>query len=406
VTPDERRRGRDLADQALRLRLIGPATHEQLVGMFAADSPWHGVDQVFSGMDVLTPAELAVVRRSPEDWRKLRALPRFRDDLIVLQTLGEGGMGLVHQALDTNLDRIVAIKVVRPDKLLSGAAARMLARFEREAKILATLDHPSVVRLLEAKIAPDGSPYMLMDFVRGQPLDRAIQQAKAQVPLELILKPPKGKDRAADLGLPAGPGALPCELVARWGLAIAGGLAACHERGIIHRDIKPANLLITEHGEVRLIDFGVAFDQNGERLTKKGVAVGTACYMAPEMLDGKAPSAASDIYALGATLYECLTGRPPFEAPNARALCIQLTSGDVPPLRGPAGLRPDAPAALEAIVLRCLEQDPLARYPDVGALGRDLEAFLAGELPEPVEGETDSKLLRRLKRFLGRSSRA
>jgi eukaryotic-like serine/threonine-protein kinase len=381
----ERQLGVSLAGRARKLNLIGTTTHDKVKDFFAPGTRCKSVKQVFKGMGVLDDLEYAVVR---SDWEVLNALERFRHDLVILRTLGKGGMGVVYQALDTNLDRIVAIKLIRPDKLASGAVSKLLKRFQREATVLAQLSDPSIVRLFEAQLHDDGSPYLVMEYVPGNSLSKVIKRVRAGEPFALAVCPPKSKLGEADaLGLD-GSGNLEIRKVAQWGRSLATGLHSIHGLGIVHRDVKPANILISETGKALLIDFGVAFDLSGERITDDQVTIGTALYMAPELIAGEKPSASSDVYALGVTLFEALSGKAPFYAENAMALCMKASKGDIPPLRGPKGLRPDTPEELEAILVKCLAAEAKHRYATAEEVGNDLERFLQsyvpGAAPEPA----------------------
>ncbi len=376
---EERLLGVSLADRARKLSLIGTTTHVKVKDFFAEGTRCKSVKQVFRGMGVLNELEFAVVG---SDWDRLNELERFRDDLLILRTLGKGGMGVVYQALDTNLDRIVAIKVIRPDKLVSGGASMILQRFQREATVLAQLSEPAIVRLFEAKIADDGCPYLVMEYVPGNSLSAVIKRVGEGEPFALALCPPKSKlGEAEGLGI-GGSGALEIERVAEWGRSLASGLHAIHGLGIVHRDIKPANILISEAEKALLIDFGVAFDLSGERITDEKTAIGTALYMAPELITGAIPTPQTDIYALGVTLYEALCGQAPFYADDAMALCIKAASGKIPALRGTAGLRPETPEELERILFKCLSAERDERYVSAEELADDLARFLETYVPE------------------------
>jgi TolB-like protein/Tfp pilus assembly protein PilF len=245
----------------------------------------------------------------------------------ILAPLGTGGMGEVYRARDTRLGRDIAIKLLPAD--LARDPER-LARIEREARIVAALNHPNIVTLHSVE-DEDGVRFLTMELVEGRSL-------------------------AAELA--AGP--LPMDVVVATGAAIADALAAAHERGIVHRDLKPANVMRTPDGRVKVLDFGIARNASapGGATTVTGEAVGTVPYMAPEQLRGGAIDARADLFALGVLLHELATGRRPF-AGTASAEIMTAILRDAPePI---TRLRPDAPPALARIVARCLEKDPAAR---------------------------------------------
>jgi TolB-like protein/Tfp pilus assembly protein PilF len=245
----------------------------------------------------------------------------------ILAPLGTGGMGEVYRARDTRLGRDIAIKLLPAD--LARDPER-LARIEREARIVAALNHPNIVTLHSVE-DEDGVRFLTMELVEGRSL-------------------------AAELA--AGP--LPMDVVVATGAAIADALAAAHERGIVHRDLKPANVMRTPDGRVKVLDFGIARNASapGGATTVTGEAVGTVPYMAPEQLRGEAVDARADLFALGVLLHELATGRRPFAgAASAEIMTAILRDPPEPITR----LRPDAPPALARIVARCLEKDPAAR---------------------------------------------
>jgi serine/threonine protein kinase/WD40 repeat protein len=263
----------------------------------------------------------------------------------VLEELGRGGMGVVYLARQVGLDRVVALKVL-PAGAHAGPEER--ARFWREAEAIARLDHPNVVHVYEVG-EHNGLPYFSMELCAGGSLARRL----------------------------AG-GALPPEEAARLTAALARAVHAAHEVGVIHRDLKPANVLLAGDGTPKLTDFGLAKQLDAATgLTASGVVLGTPSYMAPEQAGGRAQEVgpAADVYALGAVLYACLTGRPPFQAATPLDTVLQVLSD--PPVP-PSQLRRRVPAALEAICLKCLEKEPRRRYASAAALDDHLERALAG----------------------------
>jgi hypothetical protein len=262
----------------------------------------------------------------------------------ILGELGRGGMGVVYKARQTSLGRFVALKMI-----LAGAHAgpTQLARFRLEAEAAAQLQHPNIVHVHECG-EHNGCPYYSLEYVEGRCLRDVIPEYEQPA-------------RAAAL----------VEQLAR-------AVAYAHERGILHRDLKPANILLTADGTPKITDFGLAkrLDEEQER-TRTGDILGTPVYMAPEQAAGKtrAIGPAVDIYALGAILYELLTGRPPFEAATTWDVINQVIAHEpVPPSRR----RERIPRDLETICLKCLQKDPAKRYPSARDLAEDLRNFLEG----------------------------
>src|SRR5215831_15398185 len=264
-------------------------------------------------------------------------LPRIRG-YEVQEVLGRGGMGVVYKAWHRRLHRSVAIKM-----LLAGdfAQPQELERFLREAETVAGLRHANIVQVHEAGDV-DGRPYFTMEFVEGGSLAQEL----------------------AGTPQPAGQAA---SLVA----TVAEAVHAAHQRGIVHRDLKPGNILMTADGTPKLADFGVARRLEGAAgLTQSGAPLGTPSYMAPEQAEGKTRDVgpATDTYAVGAILYELLTGRPPFRADSTAETLRQVIAHDpVPPCR----LNATVPRDLQTICLKCLEKDPLRRYSSAQALAQD-----------------------------------
>jgi formylglycine-generating enzyme required for sulfatase activity/tRNA A-37 threonylcarbamoyl transferase component Bud32/dienelactone hydrolase len=261
--------------------------------------------------------------------------------------LGQGGMGQVYDATDTRLDRAVAIKVLS-DSLAGDPLARQ--RFEREARSAAALNHPHICTILD--IGPD---YLVMERLEGVTL--------------------------ADL-LTRGP--LPVKQAIDYGVQIADALAAAHARGIVHRDLKPSNVMITAAG-AKVLDFGLAkqivrIDGEAptmtltavEAATRAGQIVGTAAYMSPEQAEGKRLDARSDLFALGALLYEMLAGRRPFSGDTRLSTLASVLKATPHPLRR---IRHDVPEHIERVVSRCLEKDPAARYASAAEVRRDLMPY-------------------------------
>lgn len=263
----------------------------------------------------------------------------------ILEVVGHGGMGVVYRARQMALDRTVALKMI-----LSGQHARTkeLQRFQAEAKNIARLQHPNIVQIYEVGEAA-GLPYIALEFVAGGTLSNKI----ARDP-----QPPR----------------YAAEIVE----ALARAMHYAHERGIVHRDLKPANILLDEQGHPKVTDFGVAKSLEFESgATQTGQVLGTPSYMAPEQAAGASNrvGAAVDIYALGATLYDLLTGRPPFNGSSVLdTLELVRTREPVPPNQ----LAGNIPRDLETIALKCLQKDPSRRYESAAMLADDLRRFLDG----------------------------
>jgi dienelactone hydrolase len=271
----------------------------------------------------------------------------------ILAPIGEGGMGEVYRARDTRLQRTVAIKLMRREL---ARHSDFLDRFQREARAISAVNHPHICSLYDIG-QQSGLDYLVMEYVEGESLAEALKQ-----------KP------------------LPIENALRYGAEIADALAAAHARGIIHRDLKPGNIMITAAG-VKVLDFGLAkrsdpvSAEDGatvtvENRTSGGQLLGTVAYMSPEQAEGRPVDARSDIFMMGVVLYEMLCGRRPFRGETTLATLASILREDPPALRQ---LRPEIPAELERIVLRCMAKKPEQRYGSATEAARDLE-----QLRKPV----------------------
>jgi len=267
----------------------------------------------------------------------------------LLEEIGRGGMGVVYKARQKDLDRVVAVKMILASHLASEEQVR---RFLAEARSAGQLHHPHITRIHEAGQMA-GQPYFAMEYVAGCSLAARLCQGK-----------------------------VPVETGVRWLAAVARAVAHLHARGWVHRDLKPSNILLDGSGEPYVTDFGLMkiLGADGQR-TSTGVIVGTPGYMAPEQAVGRNEEVGprSDVYGLGAILYEVLTGRPPFAAANPLETLVQVVEGE--PTR-PRRVEPGVPRELELICLRCLEKAPGQRYASAAALADDLERFLRGEVVE------------------------
>jgi len=282
------------------------------------------------------------------------AAPERIGDYEILHELARGGMGVVYKAKQSRLDRIVALKMI-----LGGVYAdpEMIERFTREATALAQLQHPNIVQIYEVN-EHDGQPYFSLEFVEGG----SLAQKLSGTPM-----PPK--DAAA--------------LVE----TLAAAIDAAHEKGIIHRDLKPANVLLTKDGTPKITDFGLAKKMEDDGRTRTGAIMGTPSYMAPEQASGlvKELGPLADVYALGAILYEALTGRPPFKGATLLDTLEQVRSTEpVPPSR----LQTKCPRDLETICLKCLQKEPSRRYSTALTLAQDLRRFQEGR---PIRAQPVSR---------------
>src|SRR5712691_2775147 len=268
----------------------------------------------------------------------------------ILSAIGAGGMGEVYRARDTRLDRIVAIKVL-PVHLADRPELR--ERFEREARTIASLNHPHICTLHDIG-QQDGIDYLVMEYLEGETL------------VGRLLKRP-----------------LPLEQVFQYAIEIADALDKAHRKGVTHRDLKPGNIMLTKSG-TKLLDFGLAklkqevapanvplseLPTANDALTAQGTIVGTLQYMAPEQLEGKEVDARTDIFTFGAAVYEMATGRKAFEGKTQASLISAIMSSDPPPM---PSLQPMTPPALERTLKRCLAKEPDDRW----QTARDLEVQL------------------------------
>jgi serine/threonine-protein kinase len=271
-------------------------------------------------------------------------VPRKIDRYQLQELIGCGGMGAVYRALDTKLGRTVALKTATSKRTGARLTDRVRQRFLREAMALSKVEHRNVVQVLDFGFADDGTPFLVMEHLRGQ--DLGARLATAPAPLAVT--------EAVDIML-----------------GVCAALRACHRVGIIHRDLKPGNIFLaeTETGrEVKVLDFGVSKAPTADDLTREGQILGTPQYLAPEQIDGKV-GPASDQYALGVLLYVCLTLRLPYEDHENRDLLRAIETGK---FEAPRALRPDLPPELEEILLRAMHVSPADRFESVYALGRRL----------------------------------
>jgi len=256
--------------------------------------------------------------------------------------LGEGGMSTLWRAVDQQLDREVAVKILRPQY---SADPGFAARFRQEARSVASLTHPNIVSVYDYGTDPDGATqYIVMQLVEGRDLAAILKE--------------RGRISADD--------------AVQVAIAVASALEAAHRRGIVHRDVKPGNILITDDGDVKVTDFGIARAVSEASMTVTGTTLGSVHYFSPEQARGDEVTGRSDVYALGIVLYEMLTGHRPFEGDSAAGVALKRLTEN-PPRPMVAGQ--PLPPGLEAILRRALEREPDKRFPDAGSFAEALRAW-------------------------------
>lgn len=264
---------------------------------------------------------------------------RYRID----EVLGQGGMSAVYKAYDPNLKRIVAVKMIHTHL---ADDPKFLVRFEEEAAAVAQLRHPNIVQVFD--FDHDGDLYyMVQELLPGETLQQRLRRLN-----EMSRR-------------------MPAAEAIEYALNICDAVGYAHLRGMIHRDIKPANIMLDTQGQAVLMDFGIVKIAGAEGHTATGALVGTALYLPPEVIRGEVPDARSDLYSLGVTMYEMVSGRPPFEADSAMTLMMQHLQEPVPDLRG---LRPDVPEGLVAVIEKSLAKDRDSRYRSMAELTAALKA--------------------------------
>ncbi len=298
------------------------------------------------GLEVPNPTDAPTQTLAYEQSRDVLQIAATPPGYEIERELGRGGMGVVYLARQTKLNRPVALKMI-----LGGAHAGTAEyrRFQAEAEAIARFQHPNILQIYESG-EHDGVPYLSLEFCAGGGLDKKL----AGTPLL--------PDAAAELTA-----------------TLARAVHHAHTQGVLHRDLKPGNVLLTAEGRPKVMDFGLAKRLNDESgMTRTGVVMGTPSYMPPEQATGRVREIgpASDVYGIGAMLYEFLTGRPPFKAANALETVHQVIEEDpVPPRR----LQPMTPRDLETICLKCLEKEPRKRYASAAELADDLARYRQGE---------------------------
>jgi eukaryotic-like serine/threonine-protein kinase len=283
----------------------------------------------------------------------------------LLCELGRGGMGVVYKARQKDLGRLVALKMILASQL---ASEEVIERFHDEARAAAAVQHPNITALYDAGQVL-GQPYIAIQYIEGPSLAQRLMQ-----------------------------GPMPPEVAARTVATVARAVHHLHSKGIIHRDLKPSNVLLDDQGQPYVTDFGLVKMLSGDsQKTTTGVILGTPSYMAPEQAAGRSARVGplTDIYSIGAVLYECLTGQPPFREATPLDTVMRVLEGE--PLK-PRDINPKIPPALEAVCLRCLEKAPERRYPSAAAIADNLDRFLKGEEVEGLAGGLVPRLGRWLRR--------
>lgn len=278
-------------------------------------------------MDSTEPAPVA-------DTTTARSIGRF----VVDECLGRGAMGTVYRAQDPLIERTVAVKVLSVD-LAPTEHAQFRERFFREAKAAGRLNHSNIVTIYDIGES-DGTPYIAMEYLPGLTLRETLDSGAV----------------------------LPVRRVVEIAMLVARGLDYAHQNGVIHRDVKPANIMLARSGQVKIMDFGIAVASDTGR-TQTGALLGSPRYMAPEQIANGAVDARTDIFSLGVTLYEMLTGKDPFEGQTIPEVMHKILLADPVP---PSALNPDIPERLEQIVMRALAKNPADRFGSARDLGLEL----------------------------------
>lgn len=272
---------------------------------------------------------------------------------IVEEILGQGGMSAVYKGTDPNLKRVVAIKVIHSHL---SSNPDFVQRFEEEAAAVAQLRHHGIIQVYDFN-RDDDLYYMILEFVPGETLQDHLKRLNDN-----------GRKLSHSQAM---------EYMA----GICDAVDYAHQRGMIHRDIKPANLMLTTTGQVILMDFGIAKIVGGTRHTATGAVVGTAMYMSPEQIRGEQPDRRTDVYSLGVTLFEMVSGRPPFDSNSAMTLMMMHINDPVPNIKT---LNPDVPDALVAIINKALAKDPNNRYQTTAQMAAALRNVLSAKTSSPL----------------------
>jgi eukaryotic-like serine/threonine-protein kinase len=368
MVPDPDETAFEVLDAYLSRMHAGERPNKQAV--LDAHPELAGVLECLEALDILVPLPANAATLPPSDVNPDASLigEKTLGDLgkyEILCELGRGGMGVVYKARQKDLGRLVALKMILASQL---ASADVIDRFHDEARAAAAVQHPNITALYDAGQLL-GQPFIAIQFIDGPSLAQRLAQ-----------------------------GPIPPESAARIVAAVARAVHHLHFKGVIHRDLKPSNVLLDGQGQPYVTDFGLVKMLAGDsHKTTTGAILGTPSYMAPEQAAGRTLEIGplTDIYSIGAVLYECLTGRPPFREATPLDTLMQVLESD--PVR-PREINAAIPRPLEAICLRCLERSPQRRYPTAEAVADNLEKYLKGE---EVEGLA-AGLVPRLGRWLRR----
>lgn len=272
----------------------------------------------------------------------LRNINEIIDDRYkVLEVIGEGGMAIVYKAHDIITDKDVAVKMMRPE---TAANKTNFSRFEREARAAASLNHQNIVKVVNVGNF-EGLPYMVNEFIHGQTLKEIIEV--------------RGKFSFLES----------CDIMYQ----LCSAVMYAHSHGVIHRDIKPQNIFLTQDGTIKLGDFGIATFQNATHVTNNDSVVGSVHYMAPEITQGNPASERSDIYSMGITFFELITGRLPYDSDTPITIALMHIRDKFPSIKK---YNPRTPACIENIIYKAVSKNPYDRYPDCEFMRKDIEKIL------------------------------
>ena len=271
----------------------------------------------------------------------------------VQKELGKGAMGVVYKAHDPHIDRMVALKVLRPDRVTSEA---LVKRFLNEAKAIGRFSHPNIVTVYDVG-RDHGTVFIAEEFLEGTPLDEFLKENRLET-----------------------------EKIVEFGIQVADALDFAHQKGIIHRDIKPSNIIFTREGQIKITDFGIAHieDENAPQLTQAGEILGTPYYMSPEQLQGRDIDGRSDLFSLGVMLYELAAKKRPFTGKNLPSIFTAITQKVPAP---PHEIDADLPAQLSDVILKSLEKNPDDRYATGRQFAEALKAIDLTKQPVPEQRE-------------------
>jgi TolB-like protein/predicted Ser/Thr protein kinase len=317
-------------------------------------------------------APLAVDARLADSLTKTLVTPLpliAKDKLIagkyrIIEEIGQGGMGIVYKAEDIKLKRFVALKFLPPELT---HIPDVKDRFMREAQAAAALDHPNICTVYEFDQA-EGKAFISMAYIEGQSLKKKIDSG----PLEL-------------------------EEALKIATQVAEGLQEAHKKGIVHRDVKSANIMVTERGQAKVMDFGLARVAGGTLVTQEGTTMGTVTYMSPEQARGEKVDHRTDIWSFGVVLYEVLSGELPFKGEHEQSIVYAILKEKPKPI---TDIKADIPVSIEQVVYRALEKDPDKRYQQIEDLLDDLKSIAAGIVPDEIRARLRKAKLRKRKRAI------